>query len=164
MIKKTFRIRNNNNNNNNNNRTQKLNYKSKGKSKGKGKGKSKSKSKTETISNLSGYEIKQLLVSLSDNPVEREKLVYSIRANAIVREKLFTHLTKNIHTFKHYTLDKLQTPISQLQELAVPDAWKFQSYINSNIDHGLSNVPIDQFSAQGSTSRSRKAKARSKKA
>jgi hypothetical protein len=162
MIKKTFRIRNNNNNNNNNNRTQKLNYKSKGKSKGKGKGKSKSKSKTETISNLSGYEIKQLLVSLSDNPVEREKLVYSIRANAIVREKLFTHLTKNIHTFKHYTLDKLQTPISQLQELAVPDAWKFQSYINSNIDHGLSNVPIDQFSAQGSTSR--KAKARSKKA
>ena len=160
MIKKTFRIRNNNNNNNN--RTQKLNYKSK--SKGKGKGKGKDKSKTETISNLSGYEIKQLLVSLSDNPVEREKLVYSIRANAIVREKLFTHLTKNIHTFKHYTLDKLQTPISQLQELAVPDAWKFQSYINSNIDHGLSNVPIDQFSAQGSTSRSRKAKARSKKA
>jgi hypothetical protein len=156
MIKKTFRIRNNNNNNNN--RTQKLNYKSKGKGKGK------SKSKTETITNLSGYEIKQLLVSLSDNPVEREKLVYSIRANAIVREKLFTHLTKNIHTFKHYTLDKLQTPISQLQELAVPDAWKFQSYINSNIDHGLSNVPIDQFSAQGSTSRSRKAKARSKKA
>jgi hypothetical protein len=154
MIKKTFRNRNNNN------RTQKLNYKSK--SKGKGKGKGKDKSKTETISNLSGYEIKQLLVSLTDNPVEQEKLVYSIKDNAIVREKLFTHLTKNIHTFKHYTLDKLQTPISQLQELAVPNAWKFQSYINSNIDHGLSNVPIDQFSAQGSTSR--KAKARSKKA
>jgi hypothetical protein len=159
MIKKTFRIRNrirNNNNNRYNNRTQKLNYK--GKSKGKGKGKSKSKSKTETITNLSGYEIKQLLVSLSDNPVEREKLVYSIRANAIVREKLFTHLTKNIHTFKHYTLDKLQTPISQLQELAVPDAWKFQSYINLNLERGLSKVPLDQFSAQGSTSRSRKAK------
>ena len=155
MIKKTFRNRNrirNNNNNRYNNRTQKLNYKSKGKSKDKGKGKSK------TISNLSGYEIKQLLVSLSDNPIEREKLVYSIKDNAIVREKLFTHLTKNIHTFKHYTLDKLQTPISQLQELAVPDAWKFQSYINSNIDHGLSNVPLDQFSAQGSTSISRKAK------
>jgi len=155
MIKKTFRIRNRNNNRNNNrynNRTQKLNYKSKGKSKDKGKGKSK------TISNLSGYEIKQLLVSLSDNPIEREKLVYSIKDNAIVREKLFTHLTKNIHTFKWHTLDKLQTPISQLQELAVPDAWKFQSYINSNIDHGLSNVPLDQFSAQGSTSISRKAK------
>jgi len=158
MIKKTFRIRNNNNN-----RTQKPNYKSKGKGKGKGKSKSKSKSKTETISNLSGYEIKQLLVSLSDNPVEREKLVYSIRANAIVREKLFTHLTKNIHTFKHYTLDKLQTPISQLQELAVPDAWKFQSYINLNLERGPSKVPLDQFSAQGytSTSRSRKAKSRS---
>ena len=153
MIKKTFRNRNRNNN-----RTQKLNYKSK--SKGKGKGKGKSKSKTETISNLSGYEIKQLLVSLSDNPVEREKLVYSIRANAIVREKLFTHLTKNIHTFKQYTLDKLQTPISQLQELAVPDAWKFQSYINLNLERGPSKVPLDQFSAQGytSTSRSRKAK------
>jgi hypothetical protein len=150
MIKKTFRIRNNNN------RTQKLNYKSKGK----GKGKSKSKSKSKTISNLSGYEIKQLLVSLSDNPVEREKLVYSIRSNAIVREKLFTHLTKNIHTFKHYTLDKLQTPISQLQELAVPDAWKFQSYINLNLEGGPSKVPLDQFSAQGYTytSRSRKAK------
>jgi hypothetical protein len=155
MIKKTFRNRNRNNN-----KTQKLNYKSKGK--GKGKSKSKSKSKSKTISNLSGYEIKQLLVSLSDNPVEREKLVYSIKDNAIVREKLFTHLTKNIHTFRRYTLDKLQTPISQLQELAVPDAWKFQSYINSNIDHGPSNVPIDQFSAQGSISR--KAKARSKKA
>jgi hypothetical protein len=150
MIKKTFRIRNNNNNN----RTQKLNYKSKGK----GKSKSKSKSKSKTISNLSGYEIKQLLVSLSDNPVEREKLVYSIRSNAIVREKLFTHLTKNIHTFKHYTLDKLQTPISQLQELAVPDAWKFQSYINLNLEHGPSKVPLDQFSAQGYISRSRKAK------
>jgi hypothetical protein len=148
MIKKTFRIRNNNN------RTQKLNYKSKGK----GKSKSKSKSKSKTISNLSGYEIKQLLVSLSDKPVEREKLVYSIRANAIVREKLFTHLTKNIHTFKHYTLDKLQTPISQLQELAVPDAWKFQSYINLNLERGPSKVPLDQFSAQGYTSRSRKAK------
>jgi hypothetical protein len=157
MIKKTFRIRNNNRYNN---RTQKLNYKSKSKSKGKGKGKgkSKSKSKTETISNLSGYEIKQLLVSLSDNPVEREKLVYSIKDNAIVREKLFTHLTKNIHTFKHYTLDKLQTPISQLQELAVPDAWKFQSYINLNLERGPSKVPLDQFSAQGYTSRSRKAK------
>jgi hypothetical protein len=153
MIKKTFRIRNRNNN-----RTQKLNYKSKSKSKGKGKGKGKSKSKTETISNLSGYEIKQLLVSLSDNPVEQEKLVYSIKDNAIVREKLFTHLTKNIHTFKHYTLDKLQTPISQLQELAVPDAWKFQSYINLNLERGPSKVPLDQFSAQGSTSRSRKAK------
>jgi hypothetical protein len=154
MIKKTFRIRNNNNNN----RTQKLNYKSKGK--GKSKGKSKSKSKSKTISNLSGYEIKQLLVSLSDNPVEREKLVYSIRANAIVREKLFTHLTKNIHTFKHYTLDKLQTPISQLQELAVPDAWKFQSYINLNLERGPSKVPLDQFSAQGSTSTSRSRKAK----
>jgi hypothetical protein len=151
MIKKTFR-----NKNNNNNRTQKLNYKSKSKSKGKGKGKD--KSKTETISNLSGYEIKQLLVSLTDNPVEQEKLVYSIKDNAIVREKLFTHLTKNIHTFKHYTLNKLQTPISQLQELAVPDAWKFQSYINLNLERGLSKVPLDQFSAQGSTSRSRKAK------
>jgi hypothetical protein len=157
MIKKTFRTRNRNNN-----RTQKLNYKSKSKSKskgkGKGKGKSKSKSKTETISNLSGYEIKQLLVSLTDNPVEQEKLVYSIKDNAIVREKLFTHLTKNIHTFKHYTLDKLQTPISQLQELAVPNAWKFQSYINLNLERGLSKVPLDQFSAQGSTSTSRKAK------
>jgi len=151
MIKKTFRNRNRNNN-----RTQKLNYKSK--SKGKGKGKGKGKSKTETISNLSGYEIKQLLVSLTDNPVEQEKLVYSIKDNAIVREKLFTHLTKNIHTFKHYTLDKLQTPISQLQELAVPNAWKFQSYINLNLERGLSKVPLDQFSAQGSTSRSRKAK------
>jgi hypothetical protein len=157
MIKKTFRTRNRNNN-----RTQKLNYKSKSKSKSKGKckgkGKSKSKSKTETISNLSGYEIKQLLVSLTDNPVEQEKLVYSIKDNAIVREKLFTHLTKNIHTFKHYTLDKLQTPISQLQELAVPNAWKFQSYINLNLERGLSKVPLDQFSAQGSTSTSRKAK------
>lgn len=157
MIKKTFRIKTRNRNNN---RTQKLNYKSKSKGKGKGKGKSKSKSKTETISNLSGYEIKQLLVSLSDNPVEREKLVYSIRANAIVREKLFTHLTKNIHTFKHYTLDKLQTPISQLQELAVPDAWKFQSYINLNLERGPSKVPLDQFSAQGSTSTSRSRKAK----
>lgn len=155
MIKKTFRIKTRNRNNN---RTQKLNYKSK--SKGKGKGKSKGKSKSKTISNLSGYEIKQLLVSLSDNPVEREKLVYSIRDNAIVREKLFTHLTKNIHTFKHYTLDKLQTPISQLQELAVPDAWKFQSYINLNLERGPSKVPLDQFSAQGSTSTSRSRKAK----
>ena len=158
MIKKTFRIRNNNNRYKN--RTQKLNYKSKSKSKGKGKGKgkSKSKSKTETISNLSGYEIKQLLVSLTDNPVEQEKLVYSIKDNTIVREKLFTHLTKNIHTFKHYTLDKLQTPISQLQELAVPDAWKFQSYINLNLERGPSKVPLDQFSAQGSTSRKEKSR------
>jgi len=163
MIKKTFRNRIRiRNNNRYNNRTQKLNYKSKSKSKSKskGKGKGKGKSKTETISNLSGYEIKQLLVSLTDNPVEREKLVYSIKDNAIVREKLFTHLTKNIHTFKQYTLDKLQTPISQLQELAVPDAWKFQSYINLNLERGPSKVPLDQFSAQGytSTSRSRKAK------
>ena len=155
MNKKTFRNWNRNRNRNrnrNNNKTQKFNYKS--------------KSKSKTITNLSGYEIKQLLVSLSDNPVEQEKLIYSIKDNADVREKLFTHLTKNIHTFRRYTLDKLQTPISQLQELAVPDAWKFQSYINSNIDHGPSNVPIDQFSAQGSTSRKAKArsKARSKKA
>ena len=146
MIKKTFR---NNNRNNNRNKTQRVNYKGKGKSK--------------TITNLSGYDIKQLLVSLSDNPVEQEKLVHSIKDNADVREKLFTHLTKNIHNFSRYTLDKLQTPISQLQELAVNDAWKFQSYINTNLEHGLSNVPIGQASAQGYTSNTpRKAKARSK--
>ena len=69
--------------------------------------------------------------------------------------KLFEHLTNQIHTFSWHTLNKLQTPISQLQELAVPDAWKFQSYINTNLERGLSNVPLSQFTAQGYKSGSR---------
>ena len=103
----------------------------------------------------SGYDIKQLLVSLHNNPDKQEQLVYIIKDEDDVREKLFEHLTNQIHTFSWYTLNKLQTPISQLQELAVPDAWKFQSYINVNLENGLSNVPIGQFTAQGYKSRSR---------
>jgi hypothetical protein len=68
---------------------------------------------------------------------------------------LFEHLTNQIHTFSWHTLNKLQKPISQLQELAVPEAWKFQSYINTNLQRGLSNVQLGQFTAQGYKSKSR---------
>lgn len=99
----------------------------------------------------SGHDIKQLLVNLSEYPIMREKLVYIIKDNQDVREKLFSHLNNNIHNFSRNTLNKLQIPISQLQELAVQDAWKYQSYINTNLErrNGISNVPMDQFTAQG---------------
>lgn len=104
-----------------------------------------------------GYDIKQLLVSLHNNPDKQEQLVYIIKDEDDVREKLFEHLTNQIHTFSWYTLNKLQMPISQLQELAVPDAWKFQSYINVNLQlrRGPSNIPFNQFTAQGYKSKSR---------
>ena len=99
----------------------------------------------------SGHDIKQLLVNLSDYPTMQEKLVYIIKDNTDVREKLYSHLNNNIHNFSRNTLNKLQTPISQLQELAVQDAWKYQSYINTNLErrHGVSHVSIHRFSAQG---------------
>ena len=125
----------------NRSKTQRLAYKGRGKS--------------VNIGHLSGYEVKQLLVGLSDNPDLQEKLVYIIKDDPEVCRKLFEHLTNQIHTFSWHTLNKLKTPISQLQELAVPDAWKFQSYINVNLQNGLSNVPIGQFTAQGYKSRSR---------
>ena len=110
----------------------------------------------------SGYEIKQLLVSLSDNPDMREKLVRIIKEEADVRKKLFEHLNNNIHTFSWYTLDKLQIPISQLQELAVQDAWKYQSYINLNLERrrGPSRIPMSEFSAQGYKSITRRSRSR----
>jgi hypothetical protein len=105
----------------------------------------------------SGHDIKQLLVTLSDYPTMQEKLVYIIKDNIDVREKLFYHLNNNIHNFSRNTLKKLQTPISQLQELAVQDAWKYQSYINTNLQrrNGVSNTPINRFSAQGYRTQSR---------
>lgn len=129
-------------NHSNRSKTQRLAYKGRGKS--------------VNIGHLSGYEVKQLLVSLSDNPDLQEKLVYIIKDDPEVCRKLFEHLTNQIHTFSWHTLNKLQTPISQLQELAVPDAWKFQSYINTNLERGLSNVPLSQFTAQGYKSKSRR--------
>jgi len=108
------------------------------------------------ISHLSGYQLKQLLVGVSDNPDMQEKVVYLIKDDPEVCRKLFEHLTNQIHTFSWHTLNKLQTPISQLQELAVPDAWKFQSYINTNLERGLSNAPLSQFTAQGYKSKSRR--------
>lgn len=140
MRKKTLNRRKNGNRS----KTQRLAYKGR---LGKGKGVS--------ISHLSGYELKQLLVTLSNNSEAQEKVVYLIKDDPEVCRKLFEHLTNQIHTFKWYTLNKLQTPISQLQELAVPDAWKFQSYINTNLERGLSNVPLSKFTAQGYKSRSR---------
>ena len=125
----------------NRSKTQRLAYKGRGKS--------------VNIGHLSGYEVKQLLVGLSDNPDLQEKLVYIIKDDPEVCRKLFEHLTNQIHTFSWHTLNKLKTPISQLQELAVQDAWKFQSYINVNLQNGLSNVPIGQFTAQGYKSKSR---------
>jgi hypothetical protein len=105
----------------------------------------------------SGHDIKQLLVTLSDYPTMQEKLVYIIKDNTDVREKLFYHLNNNIHNFSRNTLEKLQTPISQLQELAVQDAWKYQSYINTNLErrNGISNTPINRFTAQGYRTQSR---------
>jgi hypothetical protein len=99
----------------------------------------------------SGHDIKQLLVNLSDYPTMQEKLVYIIKDNTDVREKLYFHLNNNIHNFSRNTLNKLQIPISQLQELAVQDAWKYQSYINTNLKrrNGVSHVPISRFSVQG---------------
>ena len=99
----------------------------------------------------SGHDIKQLLVNLSEYPIMREKLVYIIKDNQDVREKLFSHLNNYIHNFSRNTLDKLQIPISQLQELAVQDAWIYQSYINTNLErrNGISNVPLERFSVQG---------------
>ena len=98
-----------------------------------------------------GYDIKKKLVSLSDYPTMQEQLVYTIKDDTDVRKKFFNHLNKNIHNFSSVTLNKLQTPISQLQELAVQDAWKFQSYINSNLERqrGPSRIPMADFSAQG---------------
>ena len=125
----------------NRSKTQRLAYKGRGKS--------------VNIGHLSGYEVKQLLVSLSNNPDLQEKLVYIIKDDPEVCRKLFEHLTNQIHTFSWHTLNKLQTPISQLQELAVPEAWTFQSYINLNLQNGLSNVPIGQFTAQGYKSKPR---------
>ena len=141
MRKKTVNRRKNGNRS----KTQRLAYKGR---LGKGKGVS--------ISHLSGYELKQLLVALSKNSEAQEQLVYLIKDDPEVCRKLFEHLTNQIHTFSWYTLNKLQTPISQLQELAVPDAWKFQSYINTNLERGLSNVPLSQFTAQGYKSKSRR--------
>ena len=141
MRKKTVNRRKNGNRS----KTQRLAYKGR---LGKGKGVS--------ISHLSGYELKQLLVTLSNNPDMQEKVVYLIKDDPEVCRKLFEHLTNQIHTFSWYTLNKLQTPISQLQELAVPDAWKFQSYINTNLERGLSNTPLSQFTAQGYKSKSRR--------
>lgn len=128
----------------NRSKTQRLAYKGR-----RGRGKS------VNIGHLSGYEVKQLLVGLSDNPDLQEKLVYIIKDDPEVCRKLFEHLTNQIHTFSWHTLNKLQTPISQLQELAVPEAWTFQSYINLNLQNGLSNVPIGQFTAQGYKSKPR---------
>ncbi len=71
----------------------------------------------------------------------QEKIVYIIKDDPEVCRKLFEHLTNQIHTFSWYTLNKLQTPISQLQELAVPDAWKFQSYINLNLEKWTKQHP-----------------------
>jgi hypothetical protein len=141
MRKKTVNRRKNGNRS----KTQRLAYKGR---LGKGKGVS--------ISHLSGYQLKQLLVAVSDNPDMQEKVVYLIKDDPEVCRKLFEHLTNQIHTFSWHTLNKLQTPISQLQELAVPDAWKFQSYINTNLERGLSNVPLSQFTAQGYKSKSRR--------
>ncbi len=143
MRKKTVNRRKNGNRS----KTQRLAYKGR---LGKGKGVS--------ISHLSGYKLKQLLVAVSDNPDMQEKVVYLIKDDPEVCRKLFEHLTNQIHTFSWYTLNKLQTPISQLQELAVPDAWKFQSYINTNLERGLSNVPLSQFTAQGYKSKSRRSR------
>jgi hypothetical protein len=142
MRKKTLKRRKNVGNRS---KTQRLAYKGR---LGKGKGVS--------TSHLSGYQLKQLLVSVSDNPYMQEKVVYLIKDDPEVCKKLFEHLNNQIHTFSWHTLNKLQTPISQLQELAVPDAWKFQSYINTNLERGLSNVPLSQFTAQGYKSRSRR--------
>lgn len=105
----------------------------------------------------SGDDIKQLLVTLSDYPTMQEKFVYIIKDNTDVREKLYYHLNNNIHNFSRNTLEKLQTPISQLQELALQDAWKYQSYINTNLQrrNGVSNTPINRFSAQGYRTQSR---------
>jgi len=141
MRKKTLNRRKNGNRS----KTQRLAYKGR---LGKGKGVS--------ISHLSGYQLKQLLVAVSDNPDMQEKVVYLIKDDPEVCRKLFEHLTNQIHTFSWHTLNKLQTPISQLQELAVPDAWKFQSYINTNLERGLSNAPLSQFTAQGYKSKSRR--------
>jgi hypothetical protein len=141
MRKKTVNRRKNGNRS----KTQRLAYKGR---LGKGKGVS--------ISDLSGYQLKQLLVAVSDNPELQEQVVYLIKDDPEVCRKLFEHLTNQIHTFSWHTLNKLQTPISQLQELAVPDAWKFQSYINTNLERGLSNVPLSQFTAQGYKSKSRR--------
>jgi hypothetical protein len=114
------------------------------------------KGKDVSISHLSGYQLKQLLVAVSDNPDMQETVVHLIRNDPEVCRKLFEHLTNQIHTFSWHTLNKLQTPISQLQELAVPDAWNFQSYINTNLERGLSNAPLSQFTAQGYKSKSRR--------
>jgi hypothetical protein len=141
MRKKTLNRRKNGNRS----KTQRLAYKGR---LGKGKGVS--------ISDLSGYELKQLLVAVSNNPEMQEQVVHLIKNDPEVCRKLFEHLTNQIHTFSWHTLNKLQTPISQLQELAVPDAWKFQSYINTNLERGLSNVPLSQFTAQGYKSKSRR--------
>jgi hypothetical protein len=136
MRKKTLNRRKNVGNRS---KTQRLAYKGR-----LGKGKSK-----VNISDLSGYQLKQLLVAVSDNSEAQEQVVHLIKNDSEVCRMLFEHLTNQIHTFSWHTLNKLQTPISQLQELAVPDAWKFQSYINTNLQRGLSNIPIDQFTAQG---------------
>lgn len=141
MRKKTLNRRKNGNRS----KTQRLAYKGR---LGKGKGVS--------ISHLSGYQLKQLLVAVSANSDAQEQVVYLIKDDPEVCRKLFEHLTNQIHTFSWHTLNKLQTPISQLQELAVPDAWKFQSYINTNLERGLSNVPLSQFTAQGYKSKSRR--------
>ena len=146
MRKKTVNRRKNGNRS----KTQRLAYKGR-----LGKGKDK-----VNISDLSGYQLKQLLVAVSDNSEAQEQLVYLIKDDPEVCRKLFEHLTNQIHTFSWYTLNKLQTPISQLQELAVPDAWKFQSYINTNLERGLSNMPIGQFTAQGYKSKSRRSRRR----
>ncbi len=143
MRKKTLNRRKNVGNRS---KTQRLAYKGR-----LGKGKDK-----VNISDLSGYQLKQLLVAVSDNPDMQEKVVYLIKNDPEVCRKLFEHLNNQIHTFSRHTLNKLQTPISQLQELAVPDAWKSQSYINTNLERGLSNVPLSQFTAQGYKSKSRR--------
>jgi hypothetical protein len=142
MRKKTLNRRKNGNRS----KTQRLAYKGR-----LGKGKDK-----VNISDLSGYELKQVLVALSDNPEMQEQVVHLIKNDPEVCRKLFQHLTNQIHTFSWHTLNKLQTPISQLQELAVPDAWKFQSYINTNLEWGLTHVPLSQFTAQGYKSKSRR--------
>jgi hypothetical protein len=141
MRKKTLNRRKNGNRS----KTQRLAYKGR---LGKGKGVS--------ISHLSGYQLKQLLVAVSANSDAQEQVVYLIKDDPEVCRKLFEHLTNQIHTFSWHTLNKLQIPISQLQELAVPDAWKFQSYINTNLERGLSNAPLSQFTAQGYKSKSRR--------
>jgi hypothetical protein len=145
MRKKTLNRRKNVGNRS---KTQRLAYKGR-----LGKGKDK-----VNISDLSGYELKQLLVTLSNNSDAQEQVVHLIKNDPEVCRKLFEHLNNQIHTFSWHTLNKLQTPISQLQELAVPDAWKFQSYINTNLERGLSNVPLSQFTAQGYKSKSRRSR------